>query len=148
MKIHLGCGRKPLDGYTNVDILPASKLGITSEVFIQKDAVLYLTEQKAGSVEEIMAEHFIEHLPVAKVRDLLFFAHQALKEGGLFKIVVPFLDKPKAWVLSHESFYTEETFFTLQDKNFAQDYRTGHWNVEKLSINSRQDIHVWMRPVK
>ena len=75
MKLNLGAGGLPLDGYENVD----RKTG--QEV--------YPLSQADSSVDEIRASHVLEHFSHTEIGKVLAEWARVLKPGGLLKVAVP-----------------------------------------------------------
>lgn len=97
MKLHLGSGRKILDGYINVDSasfsidINALNVDQANTQFVQEDAVDYIKKLQPSSVDEVKSEHFLEHLTRTQMCRLLYHSHRALKENGIFDVLVPTL---------------------------------------------------------
>jgi predicted SAM-dependent methyltransferase len=81
IKLNLGCGHIPLEGYINVDqrILPG--------VDIVSDAGDLPFEKE--SVQEIRSAHLLEHFPEEKLRRLLPYWRMLLAPKGSFCAIVP-----------------------------------------------------------
>lgn len=80
MRLHLGCGRKHLDGYVNVD----GRATPAADVILDLEGPWPWTQ---GSVDEIVAHHLLEHF-----HDLPAFmdkAHRVLRPGGVMDVRVP-----------------------------------------------------------
>jgi hypothetical protein len=85
LKLNLGCGHVPIDGYVNVDMrdLP----GV--------DLVAKLDELPIdpGSVDEVFSAHVLEHFPREElIRQMLPYWVTLLRPGGSFRAVVPDID--------------------------------------------------------
>jgi len=87
IKLNIGCGRKQLTGFTNLDVMPYidgnGKQIVDVVIDIEKEILPY----KDNTVEEIRVDNVLEH-----VEELKFFlneCHRVLKEGGILKGVVP-----------------------------------------------------------
>ena len=97
MKLHLGCGRNILDGYVNIDSAPFQidlrqfNVDLSTTQFLRKDAVDYLISIPPGSVDEIKSEHFLEHLTRTQMCKLLYYSYKALRNNGIFDVLVPTL---------------------------------------------------------
>ena len=78
MRLNLGAGDVPVDGYTSMD----RKTG--HEIYPLKHA--------DGSVDEIRASHVLEHVSHTQTLNVLIDWVRALKPGGLLKVAVPDLD--------------------------------------------------------
>ncbi len=81
LKLHLGCGRRRLDGYINVDRYDLAAADICADCI-----ALPLPD---CSVELIESHHLIEHYPYAQIFPLLIEWHRALRMGGRLVIETP-----------------------------------------------------------
>ena len=81
-KLHLGCGTKHLDGYTNIDIryLPG-----VDEV----NNIRFLRNYKENSVDEIYACHVLEHFGRWEYKDVLKRWFEILKPEGKLRLAIP-----------------------------------------------------------
>jgi predicted SAM-dependent methyltransferase len=82
MKLHLGCNNRYLDGWTNVDIMPGDGVDIVSSAH-------ELTDIEDDSVDEILAEHLIEHLTFYEANRALAEWYRVLKPGGKLTVEAP-----------------------------------------------------------
>ena len=82
MKLHIGCGTKHLEGYTNIDIryLPG-----VDEV----NNIRFLRNYKENSVDEIYACHVLEHFGRWEYKEVLKRWFEILKPGGYIRLAVP-----------------------------------------------------------
>lgn len=95
MKLHLGCGKKILDGYVNIDCAYTSQ-EISQENYIQADAVGYLEGLEDNSIDEIKSEHFLEHLSRTQVSRFLYHSSRVLKDNAIFDVLIPYFTE-KTW---------------------------------------------------
>ena len=81
-KLHLGCGTKHLEGYTNIDIryLPG-----VDEV----NNIRFLRNYKENSVDEIYACHVLEHFGRWEYKEVLRRWFEILKPKGQLRLAVP-----------------------------------------------------------
>ena len=150
-KLNLGCGLKWKEQYPNYDGLDIKDYGQKYKGNII-ELLSNLNSHTHGSLypnfyDEVMANHFLEHFNQDELKVIFNSVHGILKEGGLFKIVVPHKKKDSAWQLSHKTFWTESTFEYLVKPIFER-YDFGKWEIEKLVTNKRGDIHAWLRNIK
>ena len=82
LRLNLGCGTLPIEGYTNIDRTPICGGVVAGEV-------CPLTDYADESVDEIRASHVLEHFPSAQIAFILADWYRALKPGGLLKLAVP-----------------------------------------------------------
>jgi len=96
MKLHLGCGDRHLEGYTNIDIVPGPDVDIVSSAHELKNV-------DDNSVDEILAEHLLEHLTFYEANRALAEWYRVLKPGGKLFIECPDLyGLCKAFVKANE----------------------------------------------
>lgn len=142
MKINLGCGAKKLENFTNVDILDYGQE-------VQADAMQYLyslAQTKPHSVDEIRADHFLEHFTQDDVIRMLNLCHQCLKPTGTMQIEVPSIQRPEAYYLVHKTLFTLETFTMLTHKEHCEPYQIIAWSAMTGAINNRGNLNVTLSP--
>lgn len=85
IKLHLGCGKKHITGYTNIDIrfLPG-----VDEV----DNIKFLKSYSVNSVTEIYACHVLEHFSRWEYKHVLQRWYELLIPSGILKLAVPDFD--------------------------------------------------------
>lgn len=137
-RVSLGCGAKVTPGYAGVDVIDYGQE-------VVGDAIEFLHQTKSNQLEAILIEHCLEHFTVAHARILLNEAWHALDFGGIMKIVVPSYKKESAYVLSHLSFYSRQTFIKLADSEFVKTYGMKIWHVKEVVENDRLDIHALLQ---
>lgn len=123
IRIHVGCGSNVLDGYTNIDLFPSGVPDVQqSDLF-----ALALTDD---SVDEILAEHVVEHMSFKEEEAFFFEAFRVLKPGGLLEIEVPDME----WLCER---------FLSGTEGFPSFYRIGvdgHYFGNGSSASSRWGI--------
>ncbi len=128
MKLHLGCGSNILDGYVNID------------KFIKSNGVFNLDILELpypdSSVDELLAEHVIEHLTFSEEKVFFSQALRLLKVGGVLKVEVPDME----WVF--REFLNQEDLF----KDFYKVGALDHYFGNGIMPNNRWGIlttHIW-----
>lgn len=126
VKLDLGCGARPAEGFEGVDLFePTAKHRVNLFKFPWPWA--------DSSVDAINSSHFVEHIPTCFVsggnipvdendRDLwcAFFDEcwRILKPGGRMTVIVPYLQSHRAFQdPTHRRFHCESNFAYL-DKNW------------------------------
>lgn len=128
IKLHIGCGNNILDGFINIDKY------VKDEKVYEFD-ILNLPF-KDSTVEEILAEHVLEHLSFAEEKLFFLEARRVLVAGGILKVEVPDME----WV-----FYE----FCKQKDFFVDFYQVGsidHYFGNGLENNNRWGVlttHIW-----
>lgn len=77
MKINIGCGDHPIDGWLNIDLVPPA------------DIVADFRHVGFSNVEEINMSHVLEHLGWRETQGALVHAWEWLKPGGIITVEVP-----------------------------------------------------------
>lgn len=143
MKLNLGSGPgwKLYPDHVGFDIKDFGQtyVGDILQVLQDPDQLDFNCE---GYWDEVMANHFLEHFDQDQLRIILSGIHKMLKKDGILKFVVPHKDAAKAWVLSHKTFWNEETVdFLVTPVNF-DIYGFGSWRMVEIIVNDKKDIHV------
>lgn len=81
-RLHLGCGKKVIPGWTNIDIAPRS-------FDIHLDDVSTLNTVDNATADEIYACHILEHFGRNEVGSVLETWFRKLKPGGVIRVSVP-----------------------------------------------------------
>jgi predicted SAM-dependent methyltransferase len=124
-KIHVGCGKKYLEGWVNVDINSDGKVDI-------KEDVKSLHSIKDNSCDIIYGCHILEHFGRYEYKDVLKTWFKKLRPGGILRLAVPDLDK----IVDHYNKTHDLSLITglliggQRDKN---DYHGMIYNKENLS---------------
>jgi predicted SAM-dependent methyltransferase len=97
MKLNLGCRNNILERYVNVDFdelhfrveNPVQTKEEQDTLFLCADIMDIDLYFKAGTIEEIVANHFFEHLTHEQITKLLYKLWCLLMPGGMLKITTP-----------------------------------------------------------
>lgn len=84
VKLNIGAGRTPIEGFTNLDRQTGTE-------------AYPLPQYEDGSVDEIRASHILEHFAFEEVPKVLTEWVRVLKPGGRIRIAVPNFD----WIADH-----------------------------------------------
>lgn len=82
MKLHLGCGKRYLEGFIHVDLADFEHVDYKMPV---DDLSVFENE----SIDEIYASHVLEYFDREQVKSVLFEWRRVLKFGGLLRVAVP-----------------------------------------------------------
>jgi GT2 family glycosyltransferase/predicted SAM-dependent methyltransferase len=84
LRINVGCGRFPLNGFVNID----------REAEVEPDVVCDVTDlpYDVGTVDEIYAGHILEHFDWYEGEKVLGYWYSLLKPGGKISVSVPDFD--------------------------------------------------------
>ena len=135
--LNLGCGSNWKELYPNYIGLDLIDYG---QDYVG-DVLKILSHLTENTLKEVMANHFLEHFTQQELKIIFFEVNRLLKKGGIFKFVVPHMKKERAWILSHKTFWNEETIKWLGEKETSEVYGFGKWEVKEVVTNSREDIH-------
>lgn len=140
-KLHLGCGKKILEGYVNVDIVNALGVDLVCDI---NDGIPF----DDNSFEEALAIDFVEHISPTKAIYLMNEVHRVLKPGGLFKIHVP--EAPGITATqdpTHICFWNEESFTYYIDKHpRRENYGISYGISASFKLNClKRRRHMWQK---
>ena len=108
MKLELGGGRKPKEGFKNLDII--------KEADIVCDLELQRIPLADESVDEIYSNHTLEH--IQNIIHVMNECWRVLRWGGMMEVKVPYYKSTIAWAdPTHKRYWTEESI-----KYFCGEY--------------------------
>lgn len=119
LRVNLGCGHIPLEGYVNVDMRALPGVDIVAEAGN--------LPFEPGSLTELRSAHLLEHFPQEELkRRLLPYWHSLLAPGGRFVAVVPDGEAMVSHLAAGEYPFEQfrEVLFGAQD--YAGDF---HYNL-------------------
>lgn len=122
-KLNLGCGKKLLPGYINIDLY--GNPDIVSDI----KALPFKDED----VDEILAVHVFEHFYLKEVPDVLKEWKRVLKPGGMLVLELPCFNKVAQW-LQVQPLKPQMTMWAMYG-----DPSTHH---------SEADLHKWLWSVE
>ena len=129
VRLNLGCGERPIEGYDNWDRKTGQEI--------------YPLAAVDNSIDEIRCAHAIEHLPHGFVLDALKDWYRALKPGGIVKIAVPDFETVARDYLSGKD--TQVQGYVMGGQHDADDFHCSVFDAEMLSEAMR---HVGFRDIK
>jgi predicted SAM-dependent methyltransferase len=134
MRLHLGCNDRHIDGFLNVDLLPGPGVDIVSSAH-------ELLDIEDDSVNEILAEHLLEHFTFFQANRAIAEWYRVLKPDGKITIEVPdlmglceafvkatdyqrFQSNKGHWGLIHHFFGNQRG--RSEEENLAQTHKSGY----------------------
>jgi SAM-dependent methyltransferase len=126
LRVNLGAGHIPLDGFVNVDIREIPGIDVVASV----DDLPF----EDGSVAEIFSAHTLEHFPEEELRRrLLPYWTRLLRPGGTFRAVVPDMEAmTKAYSTGTMPFDTLRSV-AYGGQEYAGDFHFTGFTPESLS---------------
>ena len=89
-KLNIGCGRRHLKGYKTIDIEPSNNPDIVGD----------FRKMSFSDIEEIRAEHILEHFDRKEGIEVLKQWHSWLKPGGRLIVETPDLQRSCSYFMS------------------------------------------------
>ncbi len=99
VRINLGSGRRPLAGFVNVDLLEGPGVDLLADV----SGPLPFED---GGADLVYASHVLEHLPTARVPEVLREWRRVLVDGGRLLVAVPDLERIAQLLVSRSGWFT------------------------------------------
>lgn len=137
MKLNIGAGDVPLDGYTPID----RKLGQEAYPLAFED----------NSVDEVRASHILEHFGSAELLSVVKEWVRVLKPGGLLKIAVPDIAKIVQWIHEKRSDLPLSGYIYGGQTDPNDFHRSGFTAFDLESLMRQcglRYIHPWQSDVK
>lgn len=118
LKLNLGCGNLPRQGYVNVDITPYE--GVDQQV----DLNVVPWPWENDSVDEVYASDALEHFaPLGRgagqlnILAVMGEIHRILRPGGLVELIIPSTDGPGAFQdPTHVTYWNKNTFLYFVER--------------------------------
>jgi len=86
MKMHLGCGKRKIAGWTNIDVDQENKPDIVADCLCK---FFWSLSDHYEPIEAIYACHVLEHCGRHEYKAVLKRWHDLLKPGGILRLSVP-----------------------------------------------------------
>ncbi|MCJ7778199.1 MAG: class I SAM-dependent methyltransferase [Sedimentisphaerales bacterium] len=132
IRLNLGCGGRPLQGYINVDLdtLEELKERYPTEEFPEGVEVyqydIFNLPFSDESVTEIRADSLIEHLSFLEERKFFYEVKRILKPGGIFEFSTPdFEETVRLWLNAKDQW---KDFFRNDPEAIAQQHWFGQYS--------------------
>lgn len=129
IKLNIGCGQEPFQGWLNLDLDPGSRADLLWDV---RDGLPCAD----ASCSFIYSEHFLEHLPVSDGGRFLKECHRCLQNGGVVRIGMPSLQE------TVRQYY--ENDWAGQPWLQKYGYTRIRTRAEYININFREWEHQWL----
>jgi len=124
MKLHLGCGKRFIEGFIHVDLQELPHIDYQASV-----DDLHFAED--NSVALIYVSHVLEHFGRHEYKDVLKEWHRVLKPGGILRVSVPDFD-------AVVKYYTEkEANLHLLLGLLVGGQKTGEYDYHKMIFNQK-----------
>jgi predicted SAM-dependent methyltransferase len=119
VRLNLGCGHVPLDGFLNVDSRELDRVDIVADV--------HHLPYSPGTVARIHSAHLLEHFPLEELRrSLLPYWTSLLRPGGLLTAVVPDAEAMIAEFSAGRMTFEELRLVTFGQQEYDKDF---HFNM-------------------
>jgi predicted SAM-dependent methyltransferase len=116
MKLNLGCGYNHIQGYVNIDNRPEVHPDLLCDVL---EGLPY----GDNTVDEVLAQDFLEHIPIGKVIGVMENIWRVLKIDGMFESVTPSTDGRGAFQdPTHVSFWNQNSWLYYSEPHLRALY--------------------------
>ena len=137
LKLNLGCASNLLEGYVNIDQDDIQTIRERyPHMSFAEDAIIYTYDvfnlpYEDGSVDEVIADGFIEHLSFIEERKIFEEIKRVLKPGGLLSFAVPNFERVvELWLEAEDDW---QDFYRLDDDAIAQKHWFGTYTYEPIN---------------
>lgn len=113
MRLNIGCGESPLEGWTNIDKHPAREGVIYGDI----EGSISLPDECA---DEILLDNVIEH--INSIPSAMREIRRLLRPGGQVKIITPHYSSHSSWRdpthVHHLSYFSFDMFCKERNKHY------------------------------
>lgn len=133
MKVNLGCGHNPIDGYINVDRIPLPGVDVVADLDDRDKVTLPFDDD---SVDEFAAIDLVEHIvhPLPMFQELW----RCAKPGAAFVTSMPYGSSDDAWEdPTHvRPWFMGSWRYLSQPIYYRADYGyTADWEVDRITLD-------------
>jgi predicted SAM-dependent methyltransferase len=132
VKLNLGCGSRPLEGYINIDQddLAAMRARYPTRTFDDSLTIetydIFNLPYPDNSVDEVRAESMLEHLSFVEEGKFFHEVRRVLKSGGIVNISVPNFEKIfQAWLNAKDEW---REFYRTDREAIERNHWFGHYS--------------------
>ena len=124
IKLHLGCGTKRIEGFTNVDVRELPSVDLVGDISTLRNVV-------DSSVDLIYACHVLEHFGRHDYMGVLRRWHQVIKKGGTLRLSVPDFGEVVKYYNKHQDM-SKLMGFLYGGQTYEQNYHYCAWDFNSL----------------
>ena len=125
LRLNVGCGHIPMDGYVNVDRRELPHVDVIAEANHMPFA--------KGSVAELYSAHLVEHFPKEQLRrEVLPYWKSLLRAGGVLRCVVPDSRSMIEKYVQGEMKFEDLREVTYGSQDYAGDFHYNMFTPESL----------------
>jgi len=139
LRLNIGCGRKALPGWVNVDVAPLEGVDVVADLERCADTPLPFEDNEA---EEFLLTHVIEH--VRNALPMMQELHRIARPGARMVVRCPHGASDDAWEdPTHVRAYFPGSFhYFSQLAYWRADYGyRGDWDLKRIVLGIRRDAH-------
>lgn len=139
MRLNIGCGRKSLPGWVNVDVAPIEGVDVVADLERCAEAPLPFADDSAG---DFLLSHVIEH--VRNTLALMQELHRIARPGARMVVRCPHGASDDAWEdPTHvRAFFPDSFHYFSQLAYWRADYGyRGDWELKRITLHIRADAH-------
>jgi len=139
-KLNLGCGKKQMEGWVNIDIRDFGQE-------IIRDITRGLPFDDS-SVDEISASHSLEHIERKDIDFVWEEIYRVLKPGAIVFIRVPHSLGSQVFMMDHLSYWNENTVEVLCNKWGSEDHftKTNFQILQNEKVD--EELHIKLKAIK
>jgi len=132
IRLNLGCGGDKREGYINIDIRKS----------VEPDLILDLENEglpyNDNSVEEVVAQDFLEHISWKKAVWLLKEIYRVLRPEGILKLRCPDLFRILSTVKNHSYGWEKASFWICGAQDYPENvHKSAFWK-DSLALTLRE----------
>ena len=125
IRLNLGCGHIPVEGYINVDARDLPGVDVVAD--IQR------LPYEAESVDEIFSAHLLEHFEISVMeREIMPYWTSLLREGGTMRVIFPDSESMIEDYNKGEMTFDELAHVIMGGQDYDKDYHYTMYNARRV----------------
>lgn len=124
IKLHLGCGTKRIEGFTNIDVRKLPNVDLIDDISTLHNVV-------DSSVDLIYACHVLEHFGRHDYMGVLRRWYRVIKKGGTLRLSVPDFGEVVKYYNEHQDM-SKLMGFLYGGQTYKQNYHYCAWDFNSL----------------
>ena len=136
LRLNLGCGRSPLEGWVNVDVVALPGIDVVADLDACRTTPLPFAD---GTVSQFHMSHVLEH--IGDMLALMQELHRIAEPGAQILIRAPYGSSDDAYEdpTHRQRLFVNSFIYFAQPTYWRADYGyRGDWDVEQVTLSVRK----------
>lgn len=129
VRVNLACGQRKDEGWIGVDLADVDGVDVVH------DLKVYPWPFETDSIDEVVCEHFVEHLYPEEFVDWMNELWRVLKPGARATLEMPYLTSYRAWADPFHRQFMHEAKFVYFNAEWRHNEKLDHSDYTRITAN-------------